>query len=558
VKLLRAWRSTQEGADDRLRAPLSQTIHHWNRNFSAGFAFLVADTMPITFRHRCLVVLLCACSATGSLAQDPNKAIAQYVKAAGGSGKLSKIRTVSLEGALTRVSDGQTGTFTLDTKFPNRYYLELLIGDHPEILSYNGKSAWRMSANGEAATLLEQDALQLEASAFLANSHLLDLHKNKVGIAYVGTAKLASTEAQQIELTMPTGVKRQLFFDASSHLLKKDSGTIGNAPLEFAYDDYRAEEGVQIPHKLRLHRAGEIYDIIIHRVVVNGVIGERVFDFPRKSQIQLPDLKQLFTEIDGNQKAIDKLKENYTGSRAVEETQYDSSGKVTKLERREETFFYLDGEDISTLVAKDGKPLSDDDQRKENERVQKRIAKYQEEKAHKEKKEEKAREEGKDDKDSDDPGIEIFLRACQFVNPRRERFRGQDVLVFDFEGNPEYKPKKLAERVVQQLAGVVWVDEKAHDVARLEAYFVKDVHFGGGLLANLQKGTSFVFEQAFVNNEVWLPTYEEAHIGARVLLVKGFKVNEVTRYSDYHRFNIETLSNIGKPKPADNQPPDKP
>ena len=515
--------------------------------------------MRNSFLRSIFLAISCACySAAASVAQDPAKIISQYVKAAGGSAKLSKIRTVSLEGALTRVSDGQTGIFTLDTKFPNRYYLELLIGEHPEILSYNGKSAWRMSANGEAATLLEQDALHLEASAFLANSHLLDLRKNKVGVAYVGAAKLGPSDTHQIELTMPTGVKRRLFFDASSHLLKKDSGAIGNAPFEIAYDDYRAEDGVLIPHKLQLHRAGETYDIVIHRVAVNGVIGERVFDFPRKSQIQLPDLKQLFTEIDANQKAIDKLKENYTGRRAVEETQFDSSGKVTKLERREETFFYLDGEDISTLVAKDGKPLSEDDQRKENERVQKRIAKHQEEKTHKEKKEEKAREEGKDDKDSDDPGIEIFLRACQFVNPRRERFRGQDVLVFDFEGNPEYKPKKLAERVVQQLAGVVWVDEKAHDVARLEAYFVKDVHFGGGLLANLQKGTSFVFEQAFINNEVWLPTYEEAHIGARVLLVKGFKVNEVTRYSDYRRFNIETLSNMGKPKSADNPPPDKP
>jgi hypothetical protein len=515
--------------------------------------------MPITIRYCGLAALLCACSAAAvCLAQDPNKAIAQYVQAAGGSGKLSKLRTVSLEGALTRVSDGQTGAFTLDTKSPNRYYLELLIGEDSEILSYNGKSAWRKSAKGEAMTLLEQDALQLEAAAFLANSHLLDLHKNKVGVAYVDRAKLGSSDAQQIELTMPTGVKRQLFFDASSHLLKKDSGVIGNAPFEVAYDDYRAEDGVLIPHKLQLHRAGETYDIVIHRVSVNGVIGERVFDFPHKSQIQLPDLKQLFAEIDANQKAIDKLKENYTGRRAVEETQYNSSGKVTKLERREETFFYLDGEDISTLVAKDGKPLSDDEQRKENERVQKRIAKHQEEKVHQEKKEEKAREEGKDDKESDDPGIEIFLRACQFVNPRRERFRGQDVLVFDFEGNPEYKPKKLAERVVQQLAGVVWVDEKAHDVVRLEAYFVKDVHFGGGLLANLQKGTSFVFEQAFLNNEVWLPTYEEAHIGARVLLVKGFKVNEVTRYSDYQRFNIETLSTINKPKSAESPPPDKP
>ena len=111
------------------------------------------------------------------------------------------------------------------------------------------------------------------------------------------------------------------------------------------------------------------------------------------------------------------------------------------------------------------------------------------------------------------------------MNPRHERFRGQDVLVFDFEPNPEYKPRKLDERVVKQLAGVVWVDEKAKDVVRLEAHFVGDVRFGDGLLANLQKGTSFIFEQAFVNNEVWLPTFVEGHIGARVLLLKVFKVN---------------------------------
>jgi hypothetical protein len=499
---------------------------------------------------------MCAC-AKPCLAQDANRIVDQYVKAIGGGAKLAKVRTLSMEGTFMRAADGKVGAFTLDTKVPNRYYLELLAGEHPLILAYNGKSAWQTTASGAPATLLEQDALQLEASAWLANSHLVDLHKNKIGVAHLSGSNTGSP-TEQVELTMPTGVKRQLFFDPASHLLTKESGTVNGALFEISYDDYRVENGMQIPHRLRLHRGAEAYDIVITRVAVNGVIGERVFDFPRKSQIQLPDLKQLFAEIDANQKAIDKLKENYTGRRSVEETQYDGSGKVSKLDRREETFFYLDGEEISTLVAKDGKPLSDDEQRKENDRVQKRIAKHQEEKAHKEKKQEKAKEEGKEDKDSDEPGIELFLRTCQFVNPRRERFRGQDVLVFDFEGNPEYKPKKLAERVVQQLAGVVWVDEKAHDVARLEAYFVKDVRFGGGLLANLQKGTSFVFEQAFVNNEVWLPTYEEAHIGARVLLLKGFKVNEVTRYSDYRRFNIETLSNISKPKTAENPLPDKP
>jgi hypothetical protein len=140
------------------------------------------------------------------------------------------------------------------------------------------------------------------------------------------------------------------------------------------------------------------------------------------------------------------------------------------------------------------------------------------------------------------------------VNPRRERFRGQDVLVFDFEPNPEFKPHKLPEKVVHELAGVIWIDEKAHDVARLEAYFVGDFRFAGGLIANLQKGTSFTFEQAFLNNEVWLPTYEEAHVGVRVLLVKGFKVNAVTRYSDYKKFNVESVASIGKPKSAEDPP----
>jgi len=205
---------------------------------------------------------------------------------------------------------------------------------------------------------------------------------------------------------------------------------------------------------------------------------------------------------------------------------------------------------VSTLVKKDGKPLGEDEQKKENEKTQKEIADIQKREKKKEEKEEKAKEEGKDDKDKDEPGIEVFLRAAQFVNPRRERFRGQDVLVFDFEPNPEYKPKNLVERLVKDLAGVIWIDEKAKDVVRLEAYFVGDFRLAGGMVANVQRGTSFVFEQAYLNNEVWLPTYEEAHLGVRVLMVKGFKMNAITRYSDYKRFNVETLNTIDKPKAA--------
>jgi hypothetical protein len=317
-------------------------------------------------------------------------------------------------------------------------------------------------------------------------------------------------------------------------------------------------DGIKVPFKMELHRDAEVFQIVMNAVLVNGAVGERTFDFPVKSQVQLPDLKALFKEIDENQKAIDKLKENYAGTRVEEGNDFDNDGNLKKVERKEYTFFYLDGEEISTLVKKDDKPLSETEQRKENEKTQKDIQDIQKRQAKKEAKEEKAKEEGKKDRNDDDVGIETFLRTSQFVNPRRERFRGQDVLVFDFEPNPEYKARNLVEKVVQKLAGVVWIDEKMHDVARLEAYFVGDMRFGGGLLANLQKGTSFVFEQAFVNNEVWLPTYNEAHVGVRLLLVKGIKVNEVTRYSDYKKFNVETLATIANPQGASPQPENPP
>ncbi|MGA8922691.1 MAG: hypothetical protein WB682_06050, partial [Candidatus Dormiibacterota bacterium] len=114
--------------------------------------------------------------------------------------------------------------------------------------------------------------------------------------------------------------------------------------------------------------------------------------------------------------------------------------------------------------------------------------------------------------------------------------------------SPEFKPRGLVEDLAHKLAGVIWVDEKARDVVRLEGYFVGDFKIAGGLLANLQKGTSFIFEQAYVNNEVWLPTYEEAHYGVRVLLVKGYKGNEVTRYSDYKKFNTSVIPTVAAPK----------
>jgi len=62
----------------------------------------------------------------------------------------------------------------------------------------------------------------------------------------------------------------------------------------------------------------------------------------------------------------------------------------------------------------------------------------------------------------------------------------------------------------------------------------------GGLVANIQKGSNFRFDQEQVNGELWLPTGAEANVQARLMLVKGMRQHFTERDYDFKRFHVET------------------
>src|SRR5258708_1798568 len=243
-----------------------------------------------------LIALILVGAVPPTRSQEPGKIVGQYVKAAGGSRALAKVQTLTIEGTYT-TDDGKSGTYALDTRLPNRYYSELLIGERNVIEAYNGKSAWHESAAGELGTLVGAEGMQLEAAAQYYNSRLLNLKKNKITLALVGHAQVRGKDALQLEGTTATGGKRQGFFDAQTHLIAKEAATIGGVEVEILYYDYRTVDGVKLPHKIELHRGGDKYNIEVSRAAINGTVGERVFDFPIKSQVKLPDLKALFKEM---------------------------------------------------------------------------------------------------------------------------------------------------------------------------------------------------------------------------------------------------------------------
>jgi hypothetical protein len=510
------------------------------------------------------LAVTCTCPA-----QTPQKIIDDYLRAEGGAKALAKVRSLTIAGSLREESTDTNGSYSLITKAPNKVYSEIVIEPQHTIAAYNGMSAWGQDPSGTPRTLTGMEAAEWEATARYLSGRLTNAKKDKIGARFVGVEDVApigmnsQVPAYHVELSLAPGVTREIFFDKVSHLIireiipppeaklsparakpKSQPGDTQptNAAEEIDYSDYKPVNGILEPNRIELHRSGHVYEITVTRVEVNAPVQDSVFDFPRTGGRPLPDIAKLLLDIDKNQKAVDEIIKQYTCHLAEEEEKTDSSGQVTSRSVKEYDIFYVGDDEIRHLLAKDGKPLEGDEKKKEDDRFSKD---FDEKKKKKAELENDPKKQAKQDEE-EQAQISDFLRAERFTNPRRELFRGQEVIVFDFGPNPDYKPKNLAENIVQKLGGVLWVDEQARDVARLEARFNDNVKIGGGILASLSKGSNLVFEQTMVNDEVWLPSYSEVHAAARVVFFK-VKENEIDRYSDYKKFSSEVKLGVSTP-----------
>ena len=249
---------------------------------------------------------------------------------------------------------------------------------------------------------------------------------------------------------------------------------------------------------------------------------------PEPAAQPIPDIRTLMTEVMDHQKELEKVRENYTFHSSRVTQDINGSGQVTKTESEDSEVFYIHPHRIERTVKKDGKPLSDHDQQKEQERINKLVEKAQ-----------KVPSGEPLEGPNEHISITHLLEIMQVSNPRRETFRGRSTIIFDFAGRHDAKTHGMAEVASKKIAGTLWVDERDHEVARMEAHFTDNFHIGAGLLANVQKGSSFYFDQAPVNGEIWFPTAAEGHIEARVLLLKGIRQHVQERDYDYEKFSVD-------------------
>jgi len=182
---------------------------------------------------------------------------------------------------------------------------------------------------------------------------------------------------------------------------------------------------------------------------------------------------------------------------------------------------------IERKIKSKDQPLNAHDQQKETERVTKLVEKA---------------EKTPRDKPLEGPTISVsrLLDIMDVRNERRELYRGDPTIVFDFVGRKDAKTHGMAEDASKKLEGTIWINEADRQVAHIEVRFNDNFRMIGGILATVQKGSHFSFDQARVNGEIWLPTGAEGTVQARLLLFKNLRQHFRERVYDYQRFKVET------------------
>jgi len=240
----------------------------------------------------------------------------------------------------------------------------------------------------------------------------------------------------------------------------------------------------------------------------------------------MPNIRELMREVQEHQKKLDQVRENYTYTSYQAVQDLDANGQVKKTEATEYEDFFVNGHVIERKVKVNDKPLDEGAQQKETERVTKLVEKA---------------EKTPRDKPLDGPSITVtrLLEIMDVRNERRELYRGDPTIVFDFVGRKDAKTHGFAEDASKKLQGTVWINEADKQVAHLEVSFIENFRMVGGLVATVQKGSNFRFDQAKVNGEIWLPTGAEGTMQARVLLLKSLRQHFRERCYDYQRFKVE-------------------
>lgn len=257
----------------------------------------------------------------------------------------------------------------------------------------------------------------------------------------------------------------------------------------------------------------------------------------KRKDAPLPNPDVLMQRAIANEQKLAKEQERYECRVNDTTTELDSKGNVKKTETETKEEFFVNGVEVDRTLAKNGKDLTPDQTKKEDDKVMKRTVKYNDPAT------------AQKETDKENKQLEEIMAAMQLKNGHREEVDGRSVLFYDIVPNPGFRAKNLNERFAQVMQGKISVDEATGEPIDINIRSTQDLKIGGGMLANLHKGFWLHVHDHAEPDGVWLTDVAEGSGDARAALFfhPYFRFRETT--GDCHLYDA-TAQQVGQAKPV--------
>jgi hypothetical protein len=192
----------------------------------------------------------------------------------------------------------------------------------------------------------------------------------------------------------------------------------------------------------------------------------------------------------------------------------------------------LEGSPYERLVARNDRPLSPAEEKKEQDKFAKSAAERRAETAAKRAQrlaEYVLRPEWQREAWRELPEAFDFRLAAEEV------WDGHNLYVIDATPRPGYQPRCRTARMLTRVHAKLWVDKQDYHLVKGEVEVVDTISMGLFLVI-VAKGSRASFEETRVNDEVWLPSKVRAVASARLGLVKVVRIEQEYSYSKRREF----------------------
>lgn len=256
----------------------------------------------------------------------------------------------------------------------------------------------------------------------------------------------------------------------------------------------------------------------------------------------LPELAPFLEEVRRNLHSDEALLDQYTFTERHTERELDGKGGTRKLKTEVfEVYPSLEpGHTYRRLIERDGRTLTSGELAEEDRKHEKKVGDEPGDRAAEAKRAQKLAESRRKEASA----VSQLFSVYDIALAGRETLDGRSTIVLTFRPKPGIEPAGRAGRILQKFAGRAWIDESDRQLVRVDAELVDTLSFGLGVLARLHKGSRASILRRKINGEIWLPASARFTGSARLMLFKGLRLDALSEYSDYRKFQVDTSSDF--------------